>query len=163
MLYTRRDPPSDKRNAKSKDRDYVSLSTLWSEMCLFSIFARIGCPPWHLKIVQSFYVDMKGIVQLDVPSELRDQSCVFALAIFSVFFTVLLRQTFRTSIGVYIPTRSGGRLQSVPIKDKIQIHKVLIRDIIFADNVTLGKKFEAHISTLYTTFQEPVRISIWPS
>ena len=76
---------------------------------LFKILAKIGCPP-------------------------KLQSMI------GIFFGLLLKHAFDTTTeGIYLRTRADGRFFNVArLRAKTKVRKVLIRDMLFADDAAVS-------------------------
>ena len=126
--------------------DLTKAFDLVSRDGLFMLLQRIGCPPKLLHIITSFHQDMQGTVQYDgscsEPFPIRSgvkQGCVLAPTLFGIFFSLVLHSAFETSTdGIYLHTRTDGKLFNLArLKAKIKICKVLIREMLFADDAAL--------------------------
>jgi len=141
--------------------DLTKAFDLVSRDGLFTVLAKIGCPPRLLSVIQSFHDDMKGTVQYDgstsdafnIRSGVK-QGCVLAPTLFGIFFAVLLKHAFGTSTeGVYLHTRSDGRLFNLArLKAKSKVREVTIRDMLFADDAALATHIEAELQSLLDRF-----------
>ncbi len=78
------------------------------------------------------------------------QGCVLAPTLFGIFFSKLLHYAFADcSEGVYIRTRSGGKLFNIArLRAKTKTFKVLIRELLFADDAALASHSEAGLQRL---------------
>ena len=67
------------------------------------------------------------------------QGCVLAPTLFGIFFGLLLKHAFDTTTeGIYLRTRSGGRLFNLArLRAKTKVRGVLIRDMLFADDAAI--------------------------
>ena len=139
----------------TKAFDYVSRKGL------FKLLAKIGCPPGLLSITSSFHEDMQGVVSYD--GELSEsftilsgvkQGCVLAPTLFGIFFSLLLDYAFKDATqGVHLHTRSNGQLFNLArLRAKTKIHKVLIREMLFADDAALTSHTEEGLQQLMTQF-----------
>ncbi len=128
---------------------------------LFTLLHRIGCPPKVLKMATSFHDEMKGTIQYDgscseaflIRSGVK-QGCVLAPTLFGIFFSLLLRHAFRQSEdGVFIHTRSDGNLFNLAhLRAKTKVRRVLIREMLFADDATLTAHTEEALKRLISSF-----------
>ena len=73
--------------------DLTKAFDLVSRDGLFTVLAKVGCPPKLLHIIQSFHDGMKGTVQFDgstsPPFDVLigvKQGCVFDPKLFGIFF-----------------------------------------------------------------------------
>ena len=124
--------------------DLTKAFDLVSRDGLFKILPKIGCPPRLQSMIESFHTDTKGTVQFNgsssEPFEIRSgvkQGCVLAQTLFGILFGMLLKHAFDTTTeGIYIRTRSDGRLFNLArLRAKTKVCKVLIRDMLFADEL----------------------------
>lgn len=78
------------------------------------------------------------------------QGCVLAPTLFGIFFSMLLHYAFADcSEGVYIRTRSDGKLFNIArLRAKTKTLKVLIRELLFADDAALASHSEAGLQRL---------------
>ena len=67
------------------------------------------------------------------------QGCALAPTLFGIIFSLLLSYAFSQSEdGVYLHTRSDGHLFNLPrLRAKTKVRKVLIRELLFADDAAL--------------------------
>ena len=118
---------------------------------LFKMLPLIGCPSKLLSIVRSFHDSMMGTVQFDgdmsakfgVKSRVK-QGCILALTLFDIYFTLLLKHAFKSSTDVvYLHTRSDGCLFNISrLHAKTKTRTVTIRDLLFADDVTMVSRHQ---------------------
>ncbi len=141
--------------------DLTKAFDLVSRKGLFTLLHRIGCPPKLLKMVTSFHDEIKGTVQYDgSPSEpfpIRSglkQGCVLAPTLFGIFFSLLLRHAFSQSKdGVFIHTRSDGNLFNLArLRAKTKVRRVLIREMMFADDAALTAHTDEALQRLISSF-----------
>ena len=123
--------------------DLTKAFDLVSRDGLFKILPKIGCPPKLQSMIEYFHTDTKGTVQFNgsssEPFKIRGdvtQGCVLAPTLFGIFFGMLLKHGFDTTTeGIYLRTRSDGRLFNLTrLRAKTKVRKVLIRDMLFADD-----------------------------
>lgn len=124
----------------TKAFDYVSRDGL------FKLLPKTGCPPKLLSLIKSFHDNMQGTVQFNgdssKPFSIRSgvkQGCVLAPTLFGIFFALLLKHAFGASTeGIYLRSRSDGRLFNLArLRSKTKTRKVLIRDMLFADDAAV--------------------------
>ena len=136
--------------------DLTKAFDLVSRDGLFTVLAKVGCPPKLLCIIQSFHDGMKGTVQYDgstsPPFDILSgvkQGCVLAPTLFGIFFACLLRHAFGTSTeGVYLHTRSDGKLFNLAkLKSKRKIRETVIRDMLFADDAAIATHTKAELQS----------------
>ena len=143
--------------------DLTKAFDLVSRNGLFALLERIGCPPKLLKMITSFHDDMNGTVQFDGsssdPFPIKNgvkQGCVLAPTLFGVFFSLLLCYAFRESEdGIFLHTRSDGNLFNLArLRAKTKVRRVLIREMLFADDAALTAHTEETLQRLITRFAE---------
>ena len=143
--------------------DLTKAFDLVSRNGLFALLERIGCPPKLLKVITSFHDDMNGTVQFDGsssdPFPIKNgvkQGCVLAPTLFGVFFSLLLCYAFRESEdGIFLHTRSDGNLFNLArLRAKTKVRRVLIREMLFADDAALTAHTEEALQRLITRFAE---------
>ena len=126
--------------------DLTKAFDLVSRDILFKVLPKIGCQPKLQSMIESFHTDTKGTVQFNdsssKPFEIRSgvkQGCVLAPTLFVGFFGLLLKHAFDTTTeGIYIRTRLDGRLFNLArLRAKTRVRKVLIRDMLFADDAAI--------------------------
>ena len=137
------------------------LFDLVSRKGLFDLLEKIGCPPTLLGIIKSFHDNMKASVFFDgalsnsfpIKSGVK-QGCVLAPTLFGIFFSLLLQHAFRDSDdGVYLRTRSDGKLFNLSrLRAKTRTRRVLIRELLFADDAALCSHSEVGLQRLVDTF-----------
>ena len=141
--------------------DLTKAFDLVSRDGLFSLLQRIGCPPRLLSLIVSFHEDMNGTVQFDgsssEPFPIKNgvkQGCVLAPTLFGIFFSLLLSHAFEDSDdGVYIHTRSSGGLFNLArLRARTKVLKVLIRELLFADDAALAAHSEEALQRLIDRF-----------
>ena len=81
------------------------------------------------------------------------QGCALAPTLFGIIFSLLLSYAFSQSEdGVYLHTRSDGHLFNLPrLRAKAKVRKVLIRELLFADDAALTA--HAHWGCFKATYQ----------
>ena len=132
--------------------DLTKAFDLVSRSGLFTLLQGIGCPPKLLQMIRSFQDNMQGTVQYDgspsdpfaIKSGVK-QGCVLAPTLIGIFFSLLLKHVFNSSDdGVYICTRSDGKLFNLSrLRAKTKVRRVLIREMLFADDAALAHTVEA--------------------
>ena len=126
----------------TKAFDTVSRKGLWL------IMERLGFPPKFLSMVIQLHKDQHGQVRLN--SDLSEpfsiangvkQGCVLAPTLFSIFFSMMLKQAIKGLDGdnaVYVRYRLDGSLFNFR---RLQAHTKtldqLFRDLLFVDNAAL--------------------------
>lgn len=93
-----------------------------------------------------------------IPSSIK-QDCVIAPTFFSIFFSLLLNFVFRHSIqGIHLHTRSDGKLFNLArLRPKTKVHTILIREMLFVDDVALTSHTEGDLQQLMNQFAHTCR------
>ena len=88
--------------------------------------------------VFEFHYDGSTSDPFPVKSRVK-QGCALAPTLFGVIFSLLLSYAFSQSEdGVYLHTRSDGHLFNLALlRAKTKVRKVLIRELLFADDAVL--------------------------
>lgn len=143
--------------------DLTKAFDLVSRSGLFALLHKIGCPSKLLKMVESFHDNMSGTVQYDgassdpfpIKSGVK-QGCVLAPTLFVIFFSLLLRYAFNESEnGIFLHTRSDGNLFNLArLRAKTKVRKVLIREMLYADDAAFTAHTETALQRLITLFAE---------
>ncbi|CAH1247554.1 SSTR2 [Branchiostoma lanceolatum] len=141
--------------------DLTKAFDLVSRSGLFRLLERIGCPPKLLNIIRSFHDNMRSTVSFEgntsesfpVLSGVK-QGCVLAPTLFGIFFSLLLSYAFRSSDdGVYIHTRHDGKLFNLArLRAKTKTIRVLLRELLFADDAALASHSEQGLQRLLDCF-----------
>ena len=143
--------------------DLTKAFDLVSRDGLFKVLPKIGCPPKLQSMIASFHTDTKGTVQFNgsssEPFEIRSgvkQGCVLAPTLFGIFFGLLLKHAFDiTTGGIYLRTRSDGRLFNLArLRAKTKVRKVLIRDMLFADDAAVATHTQEELQSLMDCFSQ---------
>ena len=126
--------------------DLTKAFDLVSRSGLFKLLRKIGCPPHLLAIISSFHENMHSMVNYNgstseafkVSSGVK-QGCILAPTFFSIFFSMLLQYAFKNCReGVFLHTRSDGKLLNITrLRVKTKVTKVLIREMLFADDAAV--------------------------
>ena len=141
--------------------DLTKAFDLASRDGLVNVLPKIGCPPKLQSMIASFHTDTKGTVQFsDSSSEpfgIRsgvNQGCVLAPTLFGIFFGLLLKHAFDiTTEGIYLRTRSDGRLFNLArLRAKTKARKVIIRDMLFADDAAVATHTHEELQSLTDCF-----------
>lgn len=143
--------------------DLTKAFDLVSRRGLFQLLERIGCPPQLLSIVTSFHEDMNGTVSYDgqtsesfgIRSGVK-QGCVLAPTLFGIFFSLLLSAAFKDSEeGIHLHTRSDGKLFNLArLKAKTKVRRILVRELLFADDAAVVSHSEEHLQQLIDKFAQ---------
>ena len=147
----------------TKAFDTVSRKGLWM------IMERLGCPPKFLNMVIQLHEDQRGQVRLN--SDLSEpfpivngvkQGCVLAPTLFSIFFSMMLKQATEDlddDDAVYIRYRLDGSLFNLR---RLQAHtktlEQLIHDLLFADDAALVAHSERALQHITSCFAEAARL-----
>ena len=141
--------------------DLTKAFDLVSRSGLFQILVKIGCPTHLLNIIKQFHENMQGTVcyngatseAFPVSSGVK-QGCVLAPTLFAIFFSILLQYAFKNnSEGIYIHTRADGRLFNIArLKAKTKIRKILLRELLFADDAALISHTADGLQNLVSSF-----------
>ena len=78
------------------------------------------------------------------------QGCVLAPTLFGIFFSMVLKSAFRDcDEGVHVRTRTDGKLfNNSRIRAKTKVRKILIREMLFADDAALISQSEDGLQEL---------------
>ncbi|XP_063615914.1 uncharacterized protein LOC134789139 [Penaeus indicus] len=141
----------------TKAFDTVSRKGLWM------IMERLGCPPKFLSMVIQLHDDQRGQVRLK--SDLSEpfpivngvkQGCVLAPTLFSIFFSMMLKQAtedLEDEEAVYIHYRLEGSLFKLRrLHANTKTLEQLIRDLLFADDAALVAHTERVLQRLTSCF-----------
>ena len=143
--------------------DLTKAFDLISRDGLFMILPKIGCPPKLQSMIAPFHNDTKGTVQFNSsasePFEIRSgvkQGCALAPTLFGIVFGLLLKHAFDTTTeGIYLRTRSDGRLFNLArLRAKMKVRKVLIRDMLFADDAAVASHTQEELQSLMDCFSQ---------
>ena len=141
--------------------DLTKAFDLVSRRGLLEILKRIRCPPRFLNIITAFHKDthniasFKGTTSEAFPiSSGVKQGCVLAPTLFGIFFSLLLQYAFNDcDEGVYLHTRTDGKLFNIArLRAKTKVRRILIRELLFADDVALVFHSVAHLQRLVDRF-----------
>ena len=147
----------------TKAFDTVSRKGMWQ------IMERLGCPPRVLNMVIQLHDDQRGQVRLNgdlsEPFAISNgvkQGCVLAPTLFSIFFSMMLRQAtedLNDDDSIYIRYRLDGNLFNLR---RLQAHtktqEQLIRDLLFADDAALVAHTERALQRFTSCFAEAAQL-----
>ena len=120
--------------------DTISRDGLWQ------ILRKIGCPDLFIDITRSFHEGMVARVQdqehTSEPFSVTNgtkQGCVMAPLLFTLVFSAMLNDAFHDNdLGSLIRFRTDGNVFNLRrLNSKTRTSKMLIRDLIFADDCAL--------------------------
>ena len=124
-------------------------------------------PPKLLKVIMSFRHGMMCTVQFDgsssdpfpIKSGVK-QGCVLALTLFGIFFSLLLPYLFHESEdGIFVHTRSNDNLFNLwHLRAKTKVHRVLTREMLFADDAALATYSQEALQRLISCFTNACRV-----
>ena len=112
-------------------------------------------------MIEYFHTDTKERKQFNGsssdPFEIRSgikQGCVLAPTLFGIFFGLLQKHAFDTTTErIYLRTRSDGRLFNlVRLRANTKVRKVLIRDMLFADDAAVATHTQKELQSLMDCF-----------
>ena len=147
----------------TKAFDTVSRTGLWL------ILERLGCPPKFLQMVIQLHENQRGQVRLNgdlsEPFPISNgvkQGCVLALTLFSIFFTMMLKQAtvdLDNDEEVYVRYRLHGSLFNLR---RLQAHtktqERLIQKLLFADDAALVAHTERALQRMTSCFADASRL-----
>ena len=124
----------------TKAFDTVSCDGLWKTL------ARLGCPPRFLTILCQLHEGQQGQVKHNGSlsgsfpiSKGVKQGCVLASTLFSIFFSIILREAKEDlPDGIYVRFRTDSSLFNFRhLLARTKAIKELITELLFADNYAL--------------------------
>ena len=147
----------------TKAFDTVSRTGLWL------ILERLGCPPKFQQMVIKLHENQRGQVRLNgdlsEPFPISNgvkQGCVMAPTLFSIFFTMMLKQAtadLDDDKGVYVRYRLHGSLFNLR---RLQAHtktqERLIQNLLFADDAALVAHTERALQRMTSCFADASRL-----
>ena len=141
-----------------------NISTiLLSRDGLWKILSRLGCPPKFLATIRQLHEGQRGQVKQN--GTLSDsfpisngvkQGCVLAPSLFSIFFSMMLREAKEEVLdGIYIRFRSDGSLFNLrQLLAHTKTVEQLITELLFADDCVLLAHTEAALQRLVNHFSD---------
>ena len=124
----------------TKAFDTISRDGVWQ------ILRKIGCPDLFVDIIRSFHEGMVARVQdqgqMSEPfsvTNVTNQGCVMAPLLFTLVFSAMLYDAFHDNdLGALILFRTDGTVFNLRrLNSKTRTSKMLIRDLLFADDCAL--------------------------
>ncbi|RVE61997.1 hypothetical protein OJAV_G00176660 [Oryzias javanicus] len=147
----------------TKAFDTVSRKGMWQ------ILERLGCPPKFLSMVIQLHEGQRG--QVRVNSDLSEpfpilngvkQGCVLAPTLFSIFFSMMLKQATEDldeDDSVYIRYRLDGSLFNLRrLQAHTKTHKQMIRELLFADDAALVAHAEGALQRITSCFADAAQL-----
>jgi len=144
----------------TKAFDTVSRDGLWS------ILARLGCPPKFLTILRQLHEGQMGQVKhngalsgsFPISNGVK-QGCILAPTLFSIFFSMMLREAKEDlTDGIYIRFRTDGSLFNLRrLLSHTKINEQLIMELLFADDCALVAHTEQALQHIVDCFAEAAR------
>ncbi|WP_419617636.1 reverse transcriptase domain-containing protein, partial [Thiolapillus sp.] len=139
----------------TKAFDTVSRNGLWK------ILARLGCPPQFLTILRQLHEGQQGQVKhngslsgsFPISNGVK-QGCVLAPTLFSIFFSIMLREAKEDlPDGIYIRFRTDGSLFNLRrLLACTKTIEELITELLFADDRALLAHTEEALQHIVNRF-----------
>ena len=139
----------------TKAFDYISRDGLWK------IMAKFGCPRKFINIIRQFHDGMKANIlengdlspAFPVSNGVK-QGCVLAPTLFSMVFSAMLTDAFKTcDQGVNIRYRTDGKLFNIRrFNAPTKVRETTVRDLLFADDCGLNGNTEPAMQQLMDCF-----------
>ena len=144
----------------SKAFDTVDSQALWK------VLGKFGCPSKFTNLIKCFHEGIKVRVQssgstsgsFDVVNGVK-QGCVFALALFNLYLTVILMVGFSdcdTSVLMEYRT-DGGLLNICRFGAKTKLCETMIKCLLYADDRVLFVHSEEELKHMVTAFATTLR------
>ena len=139
---------------------------------LLKIPLRLGCPPKILTILRQLHEGQQGQVKHNgslsgsfLTSNGVKQGCVLAPTLFSIFFSIMLREAKENlSDGIYIRFRTDGSLFNLQrLLARTKTIEELITELLFADDCVLLAQTEKVLQHIVNRFSDAARTSASPS
>ena len=136
---------------------------------LWQILERLGCPRKFLNMVNRLHEGQRGQIRLegDLSESFPNsngvkQGFVLAPTLFSIFFSMMLKQVnedLEDEDGVYVRYGLDGSLFNLRrLQAHTKTHEGLIRDLLFADDVTLVAHTERALQSITSCFANDAQL-----
>ena len=145
--------------------DLTKAFDLVDRRSLFTVLAKAGCPPTLLALIQSFHQGMQARVQFD--GDISDsfpirrgvkQGCVLAPTLFGLYFSYVFMTThsrLTSATGVSLLSRDDGNFFNLSrFKAKTLTQKVVVRELLYADDAALCASSPEQLQNLLDCFAE---------
>ncbi|WP_419619889.1 reverse transcriptase domain-containing protein [Thiolapillus sp.] len=130
------------------------------------ILARLGCPPKFLTILRQLHEGQQGQVKhngslsgsFPISNGVK-QGCVLAPTLFSIFFSIMLREAKEDlSDGIYIRFRTDGSLFNLRrLLARTKTIKELMTELLFADDCALLSNTEEALQHIVNHFSDAAK------
>ena len=149
---------------------FIDLTKAFETMSragLWLILERLGCSPKFLQMVIQLHENQRGQVRLNgdlsEPFPISNgvkKGCVLAPTLFSIFFTMMLKQaTVDDDEGVYVRYRLHGSLFNLRrLQAHIKTQERLIQNLLFADDAALVAHTEQALQRMTSCFADASRL-----
>ena len=167
--HERHDSPYDSCKRRQPNRtnrfttfvDFLKAFDSISRSCLWRLLSKYGCPDKFILMLRAFHEGMQAQVMID--GETTDafpvahgvkQGCIIAPTMFTLFLAAVLEvSNSDTTKGVYITTRSEGRLFNVShLKVKTKVRQLFVRGLLYADDTGFVSHSEVDLQTILDGF-----------
>ena len=144
----------------TKAFDTVSRDGLWK------ILTRLGCPPKFLTILRQLHEGQQGQVKHNGSllgtfpiSKIVKQECVLAPTLFSIFFSIMLREAKEDMpYGICIHFRTDGILLNIwSLLARTKTIEELITELLLADDCALLDQTEEALQHIVKRFSDTAK------